>query len=161
MTAVSENPVPTLELGNVVSIRQMHDYLPYTMESGLPLGNKFTWRSDAHKSRDGATQNWGRWEESRMIPGLVCAGQRLASSFIAHRAFWKKDGLLDLPIIRREKVFCECLAWCFWDHHTTSCVHFKMKWLDGHYIHQRAFYGKEQKPCPNPPAKQKVIRSCW
>lgn len=42
MTAVSENPVPTLELGNVVSILQMHDYLLYTMESGLPLGNKFT-----------------------------------------------------------------------------------------------------------------------
>lgn len=42
MTAVSENSVSMLRLGNLVSIWQMHDYLPYTMESGLPLGNKFT-----------------------------------------------------------------------------------------------------------------------
>lgn len=62
------------------------------------------------RAGDGTTQNWGRREESRMILGLVCAGQRLASSCIAHWTSWKKDGLLDLAIIRREKVFCVCLA---------------------------------------------------
>lgn len=105
MTAVSENSVPMLRLGNLVSIWQMHAYLPYTMEV------VFYWETSSHdvqmhiRAGDRTTQNWGRWEKSRMILGLVCAGQRLASSSIAHWASWKKDGLLDWLSLEEKRYF--------------------------------------------------------
>lgn len=61
------------------------------------------------RAGDGTTQNRGRREESRMILGLVCAGQRLASSSIAHWTSWKKDGLLDWLSLEEKRYFV-----CVW-----------------------------------------------